>query len=84
MVANAPSGSVAAIIGNVKSTITRRINQMRHTPGAEVWQRNYWENIIRTPESHARIEDYIFANPARWRADDLHPDAPPNPFNQER
>ena len=76
-------GSVAAIVGNIKSTITRRINQMRHTPGAEVWQRNYWERVVRTPEEHARIEDYIRLNPARWHADDLHPDAPPNPFNQE-
>jgi len=84
MVANAPSGSLGAIIGNFKSTTTRRINQMRHTPGARVWQRNYWEHIIRTPESHARIEDYIFANPARWQVDQLHPDAPANPFNQER
>ncbi len=80
----APPGSVGAIVGNVKSTITRRINQMRHTPGAAVWQRGYWEHIVRTPEAHARIEDYIRLNPARWRADDLHPDAPPNPFNQER
>jgi putative transposase len=79
----APPGSVGAIVGNVKSTITRRINQMRHTPGADVWQRNYWEHIILSPEAHARIEDYILVNPARWRADDLHPDAPPNPFNQE-
>jgi len=79
----APSGSLGAIIGNVKSTITRRINAMRHTPGARVWQRNYWEHIIRTPESHARIEDYIHVNPARWQTDQLHPDAPPNPFNQE-
>jgi putative transposase len=80
----APSGSVGAIVGNVKSTITRRINQMRHTPGAAVWQRNYWEHIILSPEAHARIEDYILLNPARWHADDLHPDTPPNPFNQEQ
>jgi putative transposase len=79
----APSGSVGAIVGNVKSTITRRINQMRHTPGAKVWQRNYWESIVCTPEGHARVDNYIRLNPARWRADDLHPGAPPNPFNQE-
>lgn len=79
----APSGSVGAIVGNVKSTITRRINQMRRTPGAAVWQRGYWERVVRTLEEHVRIEDYILANPARWQADDLHPDAPPNPYNQE-
>ena len=78
-----PSGSLGVIIGNVKSITTRRINAMRRTPGADVWQRNYWEHIIRTQESHARIEDYILANPARWQTDQLHPDALPNPFNQE-
>ncbi|MGC9395158.1 MAG: transposase [Anaerolineae bacterium] len=83
-VANASSGSLGAIIGNVKSITTRRINKMRHMPGARIWQRNYWEHIIRTPESHARIEDYIRLNPARWQADQLHPEALPNPFNQER
>lgn len=80
---NAPSGSLGAIIGNYKSTTTRRINKMRQTPGDHVWQRNYWEHIIRTPESHVRIEDYILNNPARWEADELHPDAPANRFNQE-
>jgi REP element-mobilizing transposase RayT len=79
----APPGSVGAIVGNIKSTITRRINQMRHASGAAVWQRGYWERVVRSPEEHARIEDYILLNPARWQADDLHPDAPPNPFNQE-
>jgi len=78
-----PSGSVGAIVGNVKSTITRRINKMRRTPGVVVWQRGYWERVVRSPEEHARIEDYILLNPARWQADDLHPDAPPIPFNQE-
>jgi len=82
--ANAPSGSLGAIIANYKSVTTRRINKMRHTPGKRVWQRNYWEHIIRTPKSHARIADYILDNPARWEADQLHPDAPPNPFNQDR
>ncbi len=79
----APPGSVGAIVGNVKSTVTRRINQMRHTPGAVVWQRNYWESIVHTPEAYARVENYIRLNPARWQADNLHPNAPPNPYNQE-
>ena len=72
----APSGSLGAIVGNFKSIATRRINRMRHTPGADVWQRNYWEHIIRNQAAYKRIEAYIHNNPARWEQDRLHPDAP--------
>ncbi|MFP4396025.1 MAG: transposase, partial [Anaerolineales bacterium] len=72
----APSGSLGAIVGNFKSIATRRINRMRHTPGADVWQRNYWEHIIRSRAAHQRITAYIHNNPARWEEDRLHPDAP--------
>ncbi len=72
----APSGSLGAIVGNFKSIATRRINRMRHTPGVEVWQRNYWEHIIRNQAAYKRIEAYIHNNPARWEQDRLHPDAP--------
>jgi REP element-mobilizing transposase RayT len=47
-----------------------------------VWQRNYWEHIIRNEGSLNRIRHYIETNPARWTDDQLHPDAPPNPVNQ--
>jgi REP element-mobilizing transposase RayT len=50
-------------------------------PG-KVWQRNYWEHVIRNDASLKRIREYIQNNPARWAEDQLHPDAPPNPFNQ--
>ena len=72
----APSGSLGAIVGNFKSIATRRINRMRHTPGVDVWQRNYWEHIIRNQAAHQRIAAYIHNNPARWEEDRLHPDAP--------
>ena len=47
----------------------RRINQIRDTPGAPVWQRNYYEHIIRTERTLRAIRDYISQNPARWRMD---------------
>jgi REP element-mobilizing transposase RayT len=47
----APTGpktkSVGAIMAGFKSVATKRINTMRDTPGAPVWQRNYFEHIIR-------------------------------------
>jgi len=80
----APSGSLGAIVGNVKSITARRINRMKHTPGGRVWQRNYWEHIIRDERAYQRIRQYIEDNPALWAEDQLHPHAPPNPFNRGR
>jgi len=48
-----------------------------------LWQRNYYEHIIRDEADLARIRDYIEANPALWDADRLHPAAAPNRFTQE-
>lgn len=43
----AAPGSLAAIIQNVKAVSARRINALRGSPGARVWQRNYYEHVIR-------------------------------------
>ena len=76
-------GSLPAILQNFKSVSTRKINQQRGTPGVPVWQRNYYEHIIRNEGEMQRIAAYIQQNPRRWQDDQLHPAAPSNPFNQE-
>jgi len=48
------SGSISAIIGQFKSIATKKINQLRNTPGVAVWQRNYHEHIIRNEEERHR------------------------------
>jgi hypothetical protein len=55
--------------------VTTRINQLRDTPGVPVWQRNYYEHIIRDEESLNRIRQYITDNPIRWEFDPENPDA---------
>ncbi len=67
------SGSIGAIIQNFKSVASRKINKQRGTPGTQVWQRNYWEHIIRNEQAYQRIADYIVNNPAQWDADSLRP-----------
>jgi REP element-mobilizing transposase RayT len=57
-------GSLAAIIGSYKSIVTRRINQLRGTPGTRVWLRNYYERIIRSEEELQLTRRYIRQNPA--------------------
>ncbi|MBI5876675.1 MAG: transposase [Chloroflexi bacterium] len=66
-------GSLAAIVQNVKSVSTRRINATRQADGSPIWQRNYYEHIIRSNTSLNRIREYIVDNPARWDTDSENP-----------
>jgi REP element-mobilizing transposase RayT len=61
-----PSRSIGAMIAGFKSAASKRINEMRGTPGLPVWQRNYYESIIRNTESLDRVRKYIRNNPAKW------------------
>jgi REP element-mobilizing transposase RayT len=67
---NAPSGSLGAIIGSYKSVVTRRINQLRQLPGGRIWQRGYYERVIRNSDELDRIRAYVHDNPARWATTD--------------
>jgi putative transposase len=52
---------------------TKRINEMRNTPGVHLWQRNYYEHIIRDERSLHEIRQYIENNPFRWAEDEENP-----------
>ncbi|WP_457654477.1 transposase [Rhodocaloribacter sp.] len=62
-------GSLPTLVRSYKSAVTKRINAMTGTPGARLWQRNYYEHVIRTDDALRRIRWYIAQNPARWRQD---------------
>jgi putative transposase len=70
------AGSLATVMRLYKAAVTRRINELHNTPDTPVWQRNYYEHIIRDQASLNRIRAYIAANPSRWEADQLHSDNP--------
>jgi len=57
------------IVRGFKSFSARRINLVRDEQGRPVWQRNYYEHIIRDEIEFRRIFDYIETNPARWKED---------------
>ena len=69
------ASSLATIVGSFKSATTRRINELRQTPGLSVWQRNYHEHVIRNEQSLHRIREYIAGNPACWDVDRENPAA---------
>ena len=68
-----PKRSVGAIVGSYKSVVSKRINALRGRPGAPVWQRNYYEHVIRNEADLHRIRQYIADNPARWAEDPENP-----------
>jgi REP element-mobilizing transposase RayT len=45
--------------------------------GIPVWQRNYYEHIIRSNSELEKIGKYIENNPEKWEEDQLHPSALP-------
>ena len=71
---NVQPGSIGAIVRSFKSAVTKRYNEKHAPSGLGLWQRNYYEHVIRDENSLIRIREYIAANPARWSID------PENPF----
>ena len=71
----APTGpqprSIGAVMAGFKSAVTKRINAIRNTPGTKLWQRNYWEHVVRNESELNRIREYITNNPANWQKDKL-------------
>jgi hypothetical protein len=65
------SNSIPTIIRGFKSAVTKQINVIRNTPGIPVWQRNYYEHIIRNDEAYIRISEYIKNNPQNWKGDEI-------------
>jgi REP element-mobilizing transposase RayT len=64
--------SIPSFIAGYKSVVTKRINQIRNTPRQPVWQRNYYEHVIRDEHDLNRIRKYIVHNPVNWEKDDYH------------
>jgi len=65
-----PRGALGQIVGSYKSAVTRMLYRdgLLHK-GSPVWQRNYWDRVIRDDGEHERIAQYIRANPANWKGD---------------
>ncbi len=61
--------SIGAFVGGFKAAATRRVNEARGKAGALVWQRNYYERVIRNERERDAIRVYIQGNPVRWNRD---------------
>ena len=79
----APTGvlSLPDMVHRFKTMTTKRyadgVKQSGWPPfPGRLWQRNYWEHVIRNESDYLRISEYIHNNPARWAQDRLNPKSP--------
>jgi REP element-mobilizing transposase RayT len=66
-------GSIPTVIRSFKSAVTKRSNIMRGTSGVRLWQRNYYEIVIRNEDELNHIRRYIIENPTNWNTDRENP-----------
>jgi REP element-mobilizing transposase RayT len=66
----ARSGSLGAVVGAYKSLSTRRINPILGREDRGIWQRNYYEHVVRSDRELAAIRQYIRDNPENWALDE--------------
>ncbi len=65
--------TLSTIIRSFKSAVTKQINQKRNVSGMPVWQRNYFERVIRDEKELFKIRYYIQNNPMEWDIDNENP-----------
>ena len=70
-------------MGAFKTVSSKEINDLQGVSEVKLWQRDFYEHIIRNERELNAIRQYIINNPANWQVDKLKPGAPPNPFNQD-
>jgi REP element-mobilizing transposase RayT len=61
--------SIGSIVRGFKIGVTKWFRN--DTDIENIWQRNYYEHIIRNEKSYERIADYIIENPNNWKNDDF-------------
>jgi REP element-mobilizing transposase RayT len=61
--------SIGSIVRGFKIGVTKWFRN--NTDIEDVWQRNYYEHIIRNEHSYEQIADYIIENPNNWEIDDF-------------
>ncbi len=74
----AKPGTLGAIIGQFKSRVTKQARGFGWEDGRPIWQRNYYEHVIRDDPELDRIRAYIVGNPSRWHDDEYNTAAVPH------
>jgi len=65
--------TLGQIVAYFKYQSAKCINQIRNAQGMPVWQRNYYEHVIRDEKELQSIREYIVNNPIQWEMDIENP-----------
>ncbi|MGM0760562.1 MAG: transposase [Thermodesulfobacteriota bacterium] len=65
--------SLSSMVAGFKSSVTKRQRVLAGKTKESVWQRNYYEHIIRNDDDLQMVREYIVTNPISWERDKLHP-----------
>ena len=73
----APTGRkpLGRLVAAFKTVTTKQLNLVQGTPGQLLWQRNFYEHVIRNDDEMDRVREYIIGNPLQWEIDTENPDA---------
>jgi REP element-mobilizing transposase RayT len=72
-VSGGTSASLIAVIAGFKAGVSRRVNALRNTLGRQVWQRSYYDRVVRDERELIAYQRYIADNPLRWDLDTENP-----------
>ena len=67
-----PSPTMQEVVGWLKYQITKEINSIRSQTGTKIFQRSFFDHIIRNDTDYTEIYNYICENPLRWNVDKLY------------
>ena len=65
--------ALTEIVRGFKTYSARTINRLRESPGRSVWQRSFYDRVIRDEREWMTFRWYIENNPARWAEDSDYP-----------
>lgn len=67
-----PSPTVDSAVGWIKYQCTKEINKTRNAVGEKVFQRSFYDHVVRNYEDYLEINKYIYENPRHWLLDRLY------------
>jgi REP element-mobilizing transposase RayT len=67
-----PSPTIDSAVGWLKYHATSDINKVRGTSREKIFQRSFYDHIVRNYEDYCEIHNYIHQNPVRWKQDKLY------------
>jgi len=77
------SNTIGSILGQFKSIVTKQINKIRDNPGCPVWQRNFYEHVVRNDDELNRARQYVMDNPLKWELDEENPVTAKKPLQKD-